>query len=59
MEFESLHFSAHGKLMLFGEYVVMRCVPALAFPTALGQTLDVVPADEYTWKSYETGKLWF
>ena len=59
MAFESQHFSAHGKLMLFGEYVVMRGVPALAFPTTLGQTLDVEPAESFSWTSYETGQLWF
>jgi mevalonate kinase len=52
-------FSAHGKLMLFGEYVVMRGVPALAFPTTMGQSLTVKPADAFEWKSYETGQLWF
>ena len=55
----SQQFSAHGKLMLFGEYVVMRGVPALAFPTRMGQTLDVEPAESFSWKSYETGQLWF
>jgi mevalonate kinase len=59
MAFSPQHFSAHGKLMLFGEYVVMRGVPALAFPTTMGQTLDVVPAESFSWRSYETGQLWF
>jgi mevalonate kinase len=52
-------FHAHGKLMLFGEYVVMRGVPALAFPTTLGQSLTVKSAEQFEWKSYETGQLWF
>ncbi len=59
MAFSSQHFSAHGKLMLFGEYVVMRGVPALAFPTTLGQTLEVAPSEFFSWTSYETGQLWF
>ncbi len=59
MAFSPQHFSAQGKLMLFGEYVVMRGVPALAFPTTMGQTLDIEPAESYSWKSYETGQLWF
>ncbi len=59
MAFSPQHFSAHGKLMLFGEYVVMRGVPALAFPTRMGQTLEVEPAESFSWTSYETGQLWF
>lgn len=56
---ETQRFSAHGKLMLFGEYVVMRGIPSLAFPTTLGQTLEVFPSEFFSWTSFETGKLWF
>lgn len=52
-------FKANGKLMLFGEYVVMRGVPALAFPIKMGQTLHIEPSDSYRWESYETDQLWF
>ena len=38
---KSLYFEAKGKLMLFGEYVVMRGVPSLAFPIKMGQTLEI------------------
>lgn len=59
MVLEAQHFSAHGKLMLFGEYVVMRGVPALAFPTIMKQSLSLFPAQQFTWKSYEIDQLWF
>lgn len=52
-------FEAHGKLMLFGEYVVMRGLPALAFPTKMGQTLTVTPSKDWLWESYESNQLWF
>ncbi len=52
-------FNAHGKLMLFGEYVVMRGLPAIAFPIKMGQTLTVSSASEWLWESFELNKRWF
>lgn len=59
MKHEIKEFRAHGKLMLFGEYVVMRNVPALAFPIKLGQTLTVHPSDTYFVQSFEIDECWF
>jgi len=52
-------FYASGKLMLFGEYVVMRGVSALAFPTRFGQELHVKSSDVFSWTSSENGSIWF
>ncbi len=54
-----LFFRAHGKLMLFGEYVVMRGVPALAFPIQFGQVLEIESSEEFIWESFELDQLWF
>jgi len=59
MNAQKLHFKASGKLMLFGEYVVMRGVPALAFPIKLGQQMTVQPAANFRWCSFEADVLWF
>lgn len=58
-ESSRLFFEAKGKLMLFGEYVVMRGVPALAFPIKMGQTLEISESEHFIWESYEVDKLWF
>jgi len=52
-------YQAHGKLMLFGEYVVMRGLPAIAFPIQFGQHLTVATADFWQWDSFENNQLWF
>lgn len=53
-------FKANGKLMLFGEYVVLRGVPCLAFPLRYGQTLDVLPIsdDGILWEAFEIDNCW-
>jgi mevalonate kinase len=56
---ERAFFKANGKLMLFGEYVVLRGVPALAFPTKMGQTLEVQRSEVFIWESFESEKQWF
>ena len=55
-------FSANGKLMLTGEYLVLDGAQSLAVPTLLGQHLEValtdVP-DVLTWESLEAdGNCW-
>lgn len=56
---EKQSFFANGKLLLFGEYVVMRGVPALAFPTRFGQGLTLEPNTSWTWKSFQHKTEWF
>lgn len=56
---EKQSFFANGKLLLFGEYVVMRGVPALAFPTRFGQRLTFKPNTSWSWKSFEHNTEWF
>ena len=57
------HFRANGKLLLTGEYTVLRGALALAVPTRLGQTLKVLQAPDakgLLWESYTVdGELWF
>ncbi|MEM1214797.1 MAG: GYDIA family GHMP kinase [Bacteroidota bacterium] len=53
-------YRANGKLLLTGEYFVLDGAPALAIPTHLGQTLDVEPAEQLTWRSFNYEfELWF
>jgi len=53
-------FSAWGKLMLFGEYLVLRGAKSMAFPLNVGQHLEVIPhADgETLWQSFEGDTCW-
>ena len=58
-------FSTHaqGKLLLTGEYAVLDGAKALALPTRLGQTLDIVETEgkgALHWESYtHLDELWF
>ncbi len=56
-------FTAHGKLLLTGEYLVLDGALALAVPTRPGQQLHVWPygeEDVLYWRSLgRTGKTWF
>ena len=57
-----LHFYAHGKLLITGEYAVLDGALALAVPTKKGQHLYIEPSDEdgILWKSQDAdGKIWF
>jgi mevalonate kinase len=56
------HFSAHGKLLITGEYFVLDGAESLALPVRYGQTFDVQnTASHYLqWQSWdEQGHLWF
>ena len=57
------HFRANGKLLITGEYTVLRGALALAVPTQLGQTLNVIPvpdSHDLVWESYTVdSELWF
>ena len=54
---------AHGKLLLTGEYAVLDGALALALPTRLGQSLEILPTDAsgvLHWKSVNNvGETWF
>ena len=61
MQGESL-YTAHGKLLLTGEYAVMDGALALALPTQLGQSMSVRPTDkkEVFFRSLTSeGRVWF
>lgn len=55
------HYYAHGKLLLSGEYVVLKGAQALAIPTLYGQRLQFMPGGENLhWSSYDhQKKVWF
>lgn len=57
-------YRGNGKLLLFGEYFVLKGAQSLAIPTQLGQTLTINPQEflvkGLSWKSFDqNGKLWF
>jgi mevalonate kinase len=55
-------FYAHGKLLLSGEYLVLKGAKALALPTIFGQKLQVKSMSGLPflhWKSFEREQLWF
>ena len=54
-------FSANGKLLLTGEYLVLKGALALAVPTQLGQTMTVetVHTPSLQWNAYRPDGLWF
>lgn len=53
-------YSASGKLMLFGEYLVLRGAKCLAIPLNVGQNLEVLPYEQegILWQSFEKDTLW-
>ncbi|GAK75328.1 hypothetical protein JCM19296_906 [Nonlabens ulvanivorans] len=55
-------YSAHGKFLITGEYVVLDNVSALAMPLKLNQYLNINSRNDgqFAWKSYDhDGSLWF
>ena len=53
---------SHGKLLLTGEYLVLKGAKALAIPTKMGQILDFQPDNSKTlkWESLDNKNLlWF
>lgn len=58
----SEHYFAHGKLLLAGEYVVLKGATALAIPTCYGQHLEVEKREENNilWESFDhEDNKWF
>lgn len=54
-------YFAHGKILISGEYLVLRGARALALPTLKGQELTVEPGEQQIhWESLDyEGKVWF
>lgn len=54
-------FSAHGKLLLTGEYLVLKGAIAIGLPTRLGQSLKVetVCTPSLQWNAYKPDTPWF
>ncbi|MGB1830656.1 MAG: GYDIA family GHMP kinase, partial [Flavobacteriaceae bacterium] len=55
-------FYSHGKLLLTGEYAVLKGAKALAMPCKLGQFLTYKEKEQTTlyWKSLDSnGRVWF
>ena len=58
----SLVFKSHGKLLISGEYLVLKGAKALCIPTNFFQTLSVKKSKKniLNWKSYNhNNELWF
>lgn len=56
------NFYAHGKLLISGEYLVIRGAKALAVPLNFGQSLQIVSANgepKLIWRANFTGNKWF
>jgi len=57
-----MKFYSRGKLLISGEYLVLKGATALAVPLKLGQVLQVGKSErteELSWESREYGKTWF
>lgn len=55
-------YYSHGKLLLSGEYMVLRGAKALAIPCKMGQSLKFTPQETalLKWQSWDhNGQLWF
>lgn len=52
-------YKASGKLMLFGEYLVLNGSDCLAFPLKFGQILSVTKSETITWESHARHGMWF
>lgn len=54
-------YASHGKILLTGEYLVLKGAVALGLPTKLGQSLTVetVYTSSLLWDAYKPDGLWF
>lgn len=56
------NFNAHGKLLISGEYLVLRGAKALAVPLKFGQSLQIISTEgkpQLIWEANYPGKKWF
>lgn len=58
---EEVSYSANGKLLLTGEYLVMDGATALALPLSANQTLNAQLTGDtiLDWSAYDSNGLWF
>lgn len=56
-----MDYYASGKLMLFGEYLILKGSPCLAIPLKYGQKMQVENSKEnrINWTSHVNGTVWF
>jgi len=57
-----MNYYSHGKLLITGEYLIIRGAMALAAPVRYGQEMqiEVNNSDEYLkWESFELDRCWF
>lgn len=59
MDTNQQKYNAACKLMLFGEYLVLRGSKSLAFPLKFGQELEVRRSNQLKWASYSPEGCWF
>ena len=55
-------FNSNGKLLLSGEYLVLKGAKSLSIPTRFSQTLEVSnnASGKIKWESYDQNKkIWF
>jgi mevalonate kinase len=59
-QYKTSTFRAAGKLMLFGEYLVLNGAQSLAFPLKFGQTLEIHSSEEnINWEAFDSKGKWF
>lgn len=57
-----MNYYSHGKLLITGEYLIIKGAMALAAPVRFGQEMqiEVNSSDEYLkWESFELDRCWF
>jgi mevalonate kinase len=56
-----MRFYSNGKLLISGEYLVLKGATALAIPVKFGQSLEISEHHNngLKWESFEKGRLWF
>ena len=56
-----MKFFSRGKLLITGEYLVLKGAAALAMPLKKAQSMQVIPSsgDVLTWESRQYGEPWF
>ncbi len=58
---ENMKFTSNGKLLIAGEYLVLKGAKAFAVPVNFGQSMLIQKENEegILWESYADGYLWF
>lgn len=57
-----MNYYSSGKLLLTGEYLILKGALALALPVKFGQSLGIAEEPSgslFTWESFEKGRCWF